>query len=84
MDRSAQRGDPVVVLEREPAAGGLAAGFQPAPELPGGGPYLDKFYHHLFRSDTAVTRLIDELGLGQRLEWPRPINAVVWQGQMSD
>jgi protoporphyrinogen oxidase len=80
--RLAQRGDPVVVLEREPAAGGLAAGFQPAPELPGGGPYLDKFYHHLFRSDTAVTRLIDELGLGQRLEWPTPINAVIWQGQI--
>ncbi len=80
--RLAQQGQPVVVLEREPVAGGLAAGFQPAPELPDGGPFLEKFYHHLFRSDTAITALIEELGLGSRLVWPRPVNALLWQGRI--
>src|SRR5262245_11612565 len=76
--RLAQRGERVTVFERESTPGGLAAGFRPAPDLDGGGPFLEKFYHHLFRSDTAVTALIEELGLGGRLVWPQPINAVVW------
>src|SRR5581483_3099151 len=80
--RLAQRGEPVVVLEREAEPGGLAAGFRPAPELPGGGPYLEKFYHHLFRSDTAITALIHELGLGRQLVWARPINAMVRDGRL--
>jgi protoporphyrinogen oxidase len=80
--RLAQRGERVVVYEREPVAGGLAAGFSPAPELPAGGPFLEKFYHHLFRSDTAAVALIEELGLGNRLTWPRPVNAVLYQGQL--
>jgi protoporphyrinogen oxidase len=63
--RLAQRGEPVTVFEREPLPGGLAAGF------PVGGAWLEKFYHHLFRSDRAVIGLIEELGLGGRLVWPR-------------
>lgn len=34
-----------------------------------GGGTLEIFYHHLFRSDTTVIELIDELGLGEELEW---------------
>jgi protoporphyrinogen oxidase len=80
--RLAQRGEAVTVFEREPEAGGLASGFRPSPELPDGGPFLEKFYHHLFRSDTAVTALIEELGLGGRMVWPTPINAVVRGGRI--
>lgn len=80
--RLAQQGQRVVVFEREPEAGGLAAGFQPAPELPGGGPYLEKFYHHIFRSDTSIVALVDELGLADRLVWPKPTNAVLHQGKL--
>ncbi|NCV22150.1 MAG: FAD-dependent oxidoreductase, partial [Chloroflexi bacterium] len=36
--RLAQRGERVTLVEKEPTAGGLASGFQPAPDLPGGGP----------------------------------------------
>jgi protoporphyrinogen oxidase len=64
--RLAQRGENVVLFEREPAPGGLAAGFQLGPS------HLEKFYHHLFRSDTTAIALIQELGLGERLVWPRP------------
>lgn len=76
--RLAQRGEPVTVLEREPAAGGLAAGF-PFPGLPN--TYLEKFYHHLFRSDRDAIALIDELGLGARLVWPRPTTACLVHGR---
>lgn len=34
-----------------------------------GGGTLEIFYHHLFRSDTTVIELINELGLGEELEW---------------
>jgi len=30
---------------------------------------LEKGYHHLFTSDTAIADLMDELGLGDRLAW---------------
>src|SRR5919199_603678 len=56
--RLAQAGESVVVLEKENVPGGLAAGF------PVGDTYLERFYHHLFRTDTTATALIHELGLG--------------------
>jgi protoporphyrinogen oxidase len=73
--RLAQRGEEVVLLEREPEPGGLAAGFQLGPS------YLEKFYHHLFRSDTAATALIEELGLGDKLVWPRPRTNILLGGK---
>ncbi len=76
--RLAQRGEPVTVLERERAAGGLAAGFS-FPGLPN--TYLEKFYHHLFRSDRDAIALIEELGLGARLVWPRPTTACLVHGR---
>lgn len=76
--RLAQRGEPVTVLEREAAPGGLAAGFQ-LTGLPD--TYLEKFYHHLFRSDRDATALIDELGLGSRLVWPCPTTACLVRGR---
>jgi protoporphyrinogen oxidase len=65
-------------MEREDQPGGLAAGF------PLGNAHLEKFYHHLFRTDRAAVSLIGELGLGDRLVWNRPVTAVyrdreLWQ-----
>ena len=74
--RLLQRGERATVYEREGEAGGLAAGFRV------GDAWLEKFYHHLFRSDTAMQRLIAELGLGDRLIWPRPRTVTLWRGQM--
>jgi protoporphyrinogen oxidase len=51
------------IYERDGALGGLAASFEVD------GIRLEKFYHHLFTSDTAMTSLIEELGLGDDLEW---------------
>jgi len=69
--RLAQRGDQVVVFEREDVPGGLAAGF------PLGNAHLEKFYHHLFRTDTRAVALISELGLGDRLVWKSPKTVVL-------
>lgn len=74
--RLAQAGEGVTVFEQEPLPGGLAAGF------PVGDVWLEKFYHHLFRSDKALIRLIDELGLTDRLVWPVPPNPTLYGGKM--
>lgn len=59
----ARRGAAVTVFDPSPAAGGLAGGFEV------GGGSVERFYHHLFRSDRVARAWIDELGLGDRLEW---------------
>ena len=51
------------VFEQAPFLGGQASTF------PVGGGQLERGYHHLFLSDTAMAELMEELGLGERLEW---------------
>ena len=51
------------VFERASFLGGQASTF------PVGGGQLERGYHHLFVSDTDITQLIDELGLGDNLAW---------------
>ena len=51
------------VFEQAPFLGGQASTF------PVGGGRLERGYHHLFVSDTAMVELIYELGLGHRLAW---------------
>lgn len=75
--RLAQHGDEVVVIEREPLPGGLAAGFEIEP-----GMWLDKFYHHLFRGDRHAIGLIEELGLGGDLGWPRAMTVTLRDGRV--
>ena len=51
------------VYEQAPFYGGQASTF------PVGGGQLERGYHHLFVSDTAMIDLIYELGLGEKLSW---------------
>ncbi len=76
--RLAQHGERVVVLEKEPVAGGLAAGF------PIGDVWLEKFYHHLFRTDKAIIALLNELGLGDRLVWRGQKTSQMVDGKLYD
>jgi protoporphyrinogen oxidase len=69
--RLAQAGHDVVVIEKLDVVGGLAAGFRI------GDSWLERFYHHLFRSDRDVTALIEEVGLGDRLVWKKPTTATL-------
>ena len=44
--------------------------------------WLEKFYHHIFRSDTRAISMIREMGLEDRLEWKAPITATLRDGRM--
>ena len=74
--RLAQAGHQVVLIEKMEVVGGLAAGFRI------GDVWLERFYHHLFRTDRAIQALIGEIGLSDRLTWVKPKTSVLWQGRM--
>jgi protoporphyrinogen oxidase len=76
--RLSERGERVTVLEREPLPGGLASGFRV------GDAWLEKFYHHLFRTDTAIIALINELGLGEKLVWPKQRTTTLYGGRQHE
>jgi protoporphyrinogen oxidase len=61
--RLAEAGHDVTLLESSERLGGLVVSFQVA-DTP-----LECFYHHVFPHETHIQALIDELGLGARLDW---------------
>ena len=61
--RLIQAGHKVALYEASPFMGGLVRTFEV------GGGRLESFYHHIFSTDTTVAGLIEELGLGDQLEW---------------
>ena len=74
--RLAQAGHQVTLIEREPQLGGLAAGFKVGPTS------LEKFYHHIFKTDTTIIRFIQELGLSDRLLWGQPNTSTFSNGRI--
>ncbi|WP_129113148.1 NAD(P)/FAD-dependent oxidoreductase [Halegenticoccus tardaugens] len=61
--RLQQRGYDVQVFEASDEVGGLAAVY----ETPGDP--IEKFYHHLSKSERTIVELADDLGVGDRVEW---------------
>ncbi len=61
--RLLQKGHRIHLFEAAPQLGGLVRTFEIAGEP------IECFYHHIFTTDTAVVRLVEELGLGERLTW---------------
>jgi protoporphyrinogen oxidase len=61
--RLQQRGHEVQVFEATEEVGGLAAVY----ETPGDD--IEKFYHHLSKSEETIVELAEDLGLGDRVEW---------------
>ncbi len=61
--RLTQQGHQVTLVEASPFLGGLVRTFEV------GGERLESFYHHLFTTDTTVIRLINDLGLDDRMTW---------------
>ncbi len=57
-------GHKTVIFERMTELGGLASTFQVEPGIP-----LERGYHHWFTSDTNAIALMQELGLGDRVQW---------------
>ena len=73
--RLGKQGHKVFVLEQGTVPGGLASSFEVVP-----GAWLERFYHHIFRTDRSAIALIEELGLGDRLQWHRPVTTVMVDG----
>ena len=57
-------GHTVAVFEKDAVLGGQASTFDLE------GVPLERFYHHIFTSDVDIIQLIEEVGLGPRLQWP--------------
>jgi protoporphyrinogen oxidase len=74
--RLLQRGHRVRIFEAEPSLGGLVRTFE------AGGERLECFYHHLFTSDGAAIRLLDELTLLKTLTWRRSTMGVFYEGRV--
>lgn len=75
-NRLTQAGDDVVVFERDRVPGGLAASFIPSP----GADPLERYYHHVFKSDRRFVELMRELGLSDRMMWSTPGAACFYDG----
>ncbi|GFO98211.1 phytoene dehydrogenase [groundwater metagenome] len=64
--------DEIILIEKEPELGGMAASYAVNSSHSNTGAYhIEKYYHHIFASDRELISLIEELGLGSRLEWLR-------------
>jgi len=61
--RLAEKGHKVTILERGQIVGGLASDFTVE------GASLERAYHHLFKTDTRIINLANELGIGDKLTW---------------
>jgi len=61
--RLQQRGYEATVLEASDDLGGLAATYSTA------GDDVERFYHHLSKSEETIVEVAEELGLGDRVEW---------------
>ncbi len=68
----------VTLYEASSHAGGLAAGFRDEQWDWS----LEKFYHHLFTSDKSIISLVNELGIGDKLFFPRPTTSVVYKNEI--
>ena len=57
------KGDKVTLFEKSPRLGGLLGSFRI------GNVWLEKYFHHIFLSDTSIRRVISEIGLEKDLFW---------------
>jgi protoporphyrinogen oxidase len=70
-------GHEVTIFEAADFVGGLASGFK----QPGWDWSVEKFYHHWFASDKHMLALIEELGLSDRVIFPRPYTVLLYKGE---
>lgn len=70
-----QKGHKVTIYERNKDLGGLAGGFTIQ------GTNLEKAYHHIFKTDTDIINLVQELGIGDKLEWHDSSMSIYYNGK---
>lgn len=66
----------VEIFEKESDLGGLLSSFKI------NNTYLEKTYHHIFRTDTSIIKLIDELGLADRMKWHESSIGLYYDGHL--
>ncbi len=69
----AKAGHQVTIYEAEDSAGGLARGFKDE----NWDWTVDRFYHHWFASDEHMLGIINELGLSDKVLFPRPYTVML-------
>ena len=69
-------GHAVTIYEAADIPGGLASGFKETSWEWS----VEKYYHHWFQSDKHILGLIRELGLAQKVIFPRPQTVVYHEG----
>ncbi len=75
--------DEILLIEKELELGGMASSYGiQSPYLNTGNYYIEKYYHHIFTGDKELISLINELGLGDRLEWLRGSTGYYFDGKI--
>jgi protoporphyrinogen oxidase len=74
--RLADAGRAVTVYEMDGHVGGQAGSFEIEPGI-----WLERFYHHAFKSDHILRRTYAEIELADRLTWTHPLTATLLQGE---
>ncbi len=74
--RLSKEGHQISVFEASDTLGGLAGAF------PVGADTLDRFYHHMFISDSELLELMEELKLTHQLQWYEPKNAIYLEDRL--
>lgn len=62
------------IFEKTDTIGGLAMPFDIQ------GRKLERYYHHIFKTDTSIISLINDLGLSDKLHWHRDFRATFYKG----
>jgi len=70
-------GHEVIIYESADYVGGLASGFKE----PHWDWSVEKFYHHWFQSDSSMLGLIEEVGLKDKVIFPRPYTVLLHEGK---
>jgi len=70
-------GHDVTIFESAGFVGGLASGFKE----PHWDWSVEKFYHHWFQSDSEMLGLIRELGLEDKVRFPRPFTVMLYKNK---
>lgn len=72
-----KNGYSVTIFDKKSCVGGLADSFAIK-----NGATLEKFYHHLFSSDTALFKLLDDLGLKENLQYNSTNTGIFCNGKI--
>lgn len=70
----------VLVFEKDKDIGGMAASYRM--EGPKNPYFIEKYYHHIFQSDSELLALLAELGLKSRMQWIKGPTAYFVDGKV--